>query len=142
MNKWDTRFANLAKEAASWSKDPNCKVGACLVSPDKREFSVGYNGFPVGIVDSDVRLEVQDTKNQLTVHAEINTILNARRDLTGWTMYVTKPPCLACAIAIIQTGIVTLCVPPLDQNSDWAATTKDAYYILAEANVEVCDDQN
>ena len=32
MNKWDYRFIKLAKEIASWSKDPSTKVGAIAVN--------------------------------------------------------------------------------------------------------------
>ena len=31
MNKWDTRFLKLAKEIATWSKDPSTQVGAIAV---------------------------------------------------------------------------------------------------------------
>ena len=45
--KWDRRFLRLAREVASWSKDPSTKVGAVLVDPlDNTIVSLGYNGFP------------------------------------------------------------------------------------------------
>ena len=76
MNKWDYRFIKLAKEIASWSKDPSTKVGAIAVN-DKRIIATGYNGFPKGIEDSNNRLSDRDTKLAFMVHAEKNLIYNA-----------------------------------------------------------------
>jgi len=136
VNKWDSRFFDLAKEVATWSKDPDCKVGAVIVSPDRRLFTVGYNGFPIGIAD-DGRLTDKHVKNCYTVHAEINAILSAHRDLTGWTIYSTKPPCIACAAAVIQAGIVAVRCPPLDRASTWFDQNFLALDLLQEANISV-----
>lgn len=136
MNKWDSRFFNLAKEVATWSKDPDCKVGVLIVSTDRRLFTSGYNGLPQGVKD-DKRLTVKHTKNCLTVHAELNAILNARRDLTGWTLYATKPPCVECAKAIIQAGIVNVYCPSIDVDSDWANQNILALNLFKEAKIGV-----
>ncbi len=42
-NKWHIRFYQVANLVASWSKDPEAKVGAVVVSPDKSQFISGYN---------------------------------------------------------------------------------------------------
>jgi deoxycytidylate deaminase len=55
---WDARFMALAEHVAGWSKDPSTKVGAVIVSPDRRQLTTGYNGFPQGIAD-DARHEVR-----------------------------------------------------------------------------------
>ena len=137
MNKWDRRFFTLAKEAASWSKDPTCKVGAVLVSPGHNEFAIGYNGFPVGIKDSAELLADTKIKNAITVHAEVNAIVNARRDVAGWSMYTTKPPCLACACTIIQAGIKEVNCPELRNDSSWYNENSTAFDLLIEAGIEV-----
>ena len=49
----DDRFAIEALLTALRSKDPNCQVGAVLVSEDNRILSTGYNGTPNGISDKD-----------------------------------------------------------------------------------------
>ena len=72
MTNWVERFHSLAKEVATWSKDPDCQVGAVVVSPDRRLFTAGYNGFPAGIQDKKNRLSTKSVKNYYTVHAEIN----------------------------------------------------------------------
>lgn len=107
---WDHRFMRMASEIARWSKDPDAKVGVLLVSPDRRQFSPGYNGFPIGIEDDYLGLS-NERKNELTVHAERNAILNARRDLAGWTLYTTKAPCFECCKDVLQAGIVRVVVP-------------------------------
>lgn len=135
MNKWDERFMKLANEVASWSKDPDCKVGAVVVSPDARQFSFGFNGFPTGISDEPDRLSHPSIKNALTVHAEVNAILNARRNLSDWVMYCTKAPCIDCSLAIIQSGIIRLMCPEIDPESSWAKRNEIALDLLKEASV-------
>ena len=43
---WDEYFMGVAKLSGMRSKDPNSQVGACIVSPDNKILSMGYNGFP------------------------------------------------------------------------------------------------
>lgn len=136
LRKWDHRFIGIALEVASWSKDPSTKVGAVLVSPCKKKVSWGYNGFPAGIADTKERLSNKELKNKLTVHAELNCILNATETI-GWTMYVTKPPCIKCAAAIIQAGIEVVVCPSLDPNSSWFLDQKEAQNILTESHTVV-----
>ena len=108
---WDEYFMGVAKLSAARSKDPNTQVGCCIVSPDNKILSMGYNGFPIGCSDdlfpwaregeSDL-----DTKYFYTVHSELNAILNYRGgSLDGAKLYVSLFPCNECAKAIIQAGI-------------------------------------
>ena len=93
------------------SKDPNTKVGACIVNTDKRIVGIGYNGLPFGCSDdvfpwgNDKSGSILDTKYPYVVHAEPNAILNATSNLKGATLYVTLFPCNECAKLIIQSGI-------------------------------------
>lgn len=111
--KWDMRFLELAKHIAQWSKDPSTKVGAVIVRPDKTIVSVGYNGFPRGVKDSQERYVDKVLKYSMVVHAEANAILNSRELLNGYTIYVWPtldhpPTCNECAKVIIQAGIKTV----------------------------------
>lgn len=135
MTDWVSRFFKLAKEVSTWSKDPDCKVGVVIVSPDRRLFTVGYNGFASGIADRPERLVHKELKLKLTVHAEVNAILNARRDLTGWILFSTKPPCIDCANAIIQAGVATVWCPELQQGSSWNRENNEALSLLKEAQI-------
>lgn len=100
---WHKRFFDLADLVGSWSKDPSTKVGAVIVRPDRTIASVGYNGFPRGVLDV---YTTREDKLLRTVHAEANAILTAHEPLHGYTLYVTPlHPCANCAGLIIQAGI-------------------------------------
>lgn len=106
--KWHTRFMEVAKLVATWSKDESTKVGAVVVGPDREIRSTGYNGVVRG-VDDDIpeRLE-RPTKYDFFEHAERNAVYNAcliGASLKGCVIYVTAMPCPDCARAIIQSGI-------------------------------------
>ncbi|MDD3028013.1 MAG: dCMP deaminase family protein [Erysipelotrichaceae bacterium] len=107
---WDQYFMSVAKLSGFRSKDPNTQVGACIVSPNKKIVGVGYNGLPIGLSDQDFPWESREgeldqTKYAYVVHAELNAILNAIKDLHGSSIYVSLFPCHECAKAIIQAGI-------------------------------------
>ena len=106
--KWDEYFMGIAMLSALRSKDPNTQVVCCIVSDTNRILSVGYNGFPNGIPDSEFTWarEGEDNKYFYTAHSELNAILNYRGgSLEGAKLYVTLFPCNECAKAIIQSGI-------------------------------------
>lgn len=107
---WDEYFMGIAMLTAMRSKDPNSQVGACIVSPENKILSLGYNGMPIGCNDDDMPWEREgdalDTKYMYVCHAELNAILNnAHGNLRGARVYVTLFPCNECAKAIIQSGI-------------------------------------
>ena len=107
---WDEYFMGVAQLSAMRSKDPNTQVGACIVNPDNKIMSVGYNGLPMGCDDDDFSWEREgdelNTKYPFVCHSELNAILNAHgKDLRGCRLYVTLFPCNECAKAIIQSGI-------------------------------------
>lgn len=106
MDKWDRRFINIAKEISTWSKDPSTKVGAVIVSPDRDIVSTGYNGFPRNVEDCTDDYDDRDKKYLKVVHAEMNAIIRAKKDISGHTLYVYPiQACPHCAASIIQTGI-------------------------------------
>ncbi len=127
-DKWDKRFMAQAETVATYSKDPDCQVGCIIVSPDKNEQVIGYNGLPRGV-------ECATDKLAITVHAELNAILNARRDLSGWTLYSTKPPCSHCAAAIVQAGIIGVVTTEFKRSSDWVKNQAIAKQLFEDANI-------
>ncbi|MBQ3002007.1 MAG: dCMP deaminase family protein [Bacilli bacterium] len=106
---WDTYFMGVALLSSKRSKDPNTKVGACIVNSAKRIIGIGYNGFPFGCSDDEFPWARDkgflDSKYPYVVHAEPNAILNSTASLDGATLYVTLFPCHECAKLIIQSGI-------------------------------------
>ena len=110
---WDEYFMGIAMLTAMRSKDPNSQVGACIVSPENKILSLGYNGMPLGCPDDEMPWnregEPLDTKYMYVCHAELNAILNnAHGNLKGARVYVTLFPCNECAKAIIQSGIAEI----------------------------------
>ncbi len=109
MNKWDLRFLNLAKAIASYSKDPSTQCG-CVITKGNEIVSTGFNGYPRGVLDNLVE-DPRHVKLAKMIHAEVNAILFAKKDLTGHTLYITPiPPCGPCAAVIVQTGITRVVV--------------------------------
>ena len=107
---WDEYFMGIALLSAMRSKDNNSQVGACIVSPENKILSLGYNGMPIGCDDDAMPWEREgdplDTKYMYVCHAELNAILNsAHNNLKGARVYVTLFPCNECAKAIIQSGV-------------------------------------
>ena len=110
---WDEYFMGIALLTAMRSKDPNSQVGACIVSPENKILSLGYNGMPMGCSDDEMPWEREGkplhTKYMYVCHAELNAILNhSGVSLRGATLYTTLFPCNECAKAIIQAGIKTI----------------------------------
>lgn len=113
---WDEYFMGVAEMSARRSKDPSTQVGACIVSPENKILSMGYNGFPQGCSDDAfpwTKVHAEDdpynAKYFYSTHAELNAILNYRGgSLEGCKLYVTLFPCNECAKALIQAGIRTL----------------------------------
>lgn len=104
-HKWDSYFLKMANQAASMSKDPSTKVGCVIVDTKRRVLGVGYNGFPRGVLDDQSRLEDRATKYLLTLHAEVNAVIQSSTSLQDAIAYVTHPPCAQCTGVLIQAGI-------------------------------------
>lgn len=107
---WEEYFMGLALLSSLRSKDPNSKVGACIVDDDHKVISIGYNGMPKTLDEDKLswnKNEGLDSKYLYVCHAEFNAILNAKDGirLNGSTLYVTLFPCNECTKAVIQCGI-------------------------------------
>jgi dCMP deaminase len=126
----------LARLVATWSKDPDRQVGAVVVR-DNHVLGTGYNGFPRGVVDAPERLRVPATKLALTVHAEVNAVLNAVASVRGATVFCTEHPCHECARVIVQSGIHYVVCPAPRQNSKWVESWSWARIMFEEARVGV-----
>jgi len=107
-SKWPIRFLQLATLVSTWSKDSSTGVGSIIANDDNQIIGVGYNGIPKGATD-DERLHDRNWKLQRILHSENNAILNANTSVEGCTIYVSRPPCLACCSLIAQAGIKKVC---------------------------------
>ncbi len=133
--KWDKRFLELAKLVGSWSKDPSTQVGAVIVDDDHVVVSLGYNGFPRGVKDSQERLLDREKKYDIIVHAEVNALAFATRPVKGCTLY-TWPfePCSRCAGLIIQSGIKRV-VSVIQNDERWKKNFMLARQLFKESGI-------
>lgn len=144
MNKWHQRFLNLAKEIATWSKDPSTKCGAIIVSPDRRILATGYNGLPTGYDDFCLTTLPREEKYKRMVHAEMNAVLNAAKfgvKLEGATIYVHGLPiCCNCAKHISSVGINTVVVDSsVLQHERWKHDWEVSKEIFKEVNIKIVE---
>ena len=142
QDKWDVRFMEMANLVSTWSKDPGTAVGCVLVS-DRRIIATGYNGLPMGIADLSERFDDRDWKLAVTVHAEVNAILNAGKHgarTEGATLYTTFPPCSNCTAAIIQAGITrVVCPSHLSAPERWRSNFALGRSLLDEAGIIITE---
>jgi len=136
---WDEYFMGVAKLSALRSKDPNTKVGACIVNEKKRIVGIGYNGMPYGCDDSCYPWQRDgdflNTKYPYVVHAEPNAILNSTNKLDNATIYVTLFPCNECAKLIIQSGIKEIVY--ISDKYEGTESNLASKRMLASANVSL-----
>lgn len=114
----DRHFMALAQAAAELSRDRSRKVGCVIVGPDDRIVSIACNNFPDGVDDRVEARHERPEKYLWVEHAERNAIYKAARGgiaLDGCRIYLPWYPCMDCARAMIQSGIVEMiCFTP-----DW-----------------------
>lgn len=131
------KFIRLARFIAlEFSKDVNKKVGAVVVSPDRRSWTPGYNGLPAGIEDTPERLNDKHYKLRHTIHAEVNALFNCPVRPVGYSLYVWPiPPCATCAGPIIQNGIKEVWAPNVSATSSWHESCHEGRELLREAGI-------
>jgi dCMP deaminase len=136
--KWDIRFLRIAREVASWSKDPSTKVGAVLVNSFTNNIiSTGFNGFPRGVLDTEERYNKRELKYQIVVHAEENAIIAAGHNAVESTLYVWPsffqlPICSRCCASAIQAGIIQIVGLVPKEPSESELRWKDSIVIAGE----------
>jgi dCMP deaminase len=101
---WDEYFINIAEQVAKKSKDPSTKNSCVIVDGKNRPISFGFNGFIAGCDEKKMSHE-RPIKYHLVIHAEMNAILFAKRDLENCTLYTLYGPCENCLKHIIQAGV-------------------------------------
>jgi dCMP deaminase len=130
---------DLAAQAALSSPNRVRKVGAAILVCDGGEPIAACNTFPKGVADLEARHE-GDGRLIWIEHAERNAIFAAAREgraLAGATLATTFFPCIDCARAIVQSGIVRVLSPePALDDPIWGAAFPRSQVILEEGGVE------
>jgi dCMP deaminase len=131
----------MCNHIASWSIDESRKIGAVIVDDRNDVISMGWNGPPRGIDDTQERIHIRPEKYKWYEHAERNALYNAAangRKLVGCKIYQNMYPCADCARGIVQSGIVK--VITVEPNWD-DATYRDDFAVtrlmLEQAGVSV-----
>ena len=138
-SKWKQRYLNLAKEVASWSKDPSRKIGTVAIGDRGQVLSQGYNGFPRLINDTEERYSNREIKYKYVVHAEMNVIYNASMNgvsLRDSTMFIHGlPACSECAKGMIQVGCKHIVMPRIERAGNWKDSCELTLSLFEEAGV-------
>lgn len=137
LTAWDKRYICMAELISTWTKDKSRGVGAVIVNGKNRVVSIGFNGFPTGIKDDIEERHLKPIKYKFTEHAERNAIYNTTSSLNGCKIYVTLFPCPDCARAIIQTGIVEVVCPYINELDNWCDDFKISKEMFEEVSIYV-----
>jgi len=143
----DKMFMKHAVHASKFSPDPSTKVGSVVVLGGA-VFSVGFNQFPSGVLESDERLNDRTQKYPRVIHAEANALvegarlMHRERPLLGFewaTLYTTEFPCCSCCGLIIQHGIKRVVSQDLssDYAERWAEQIEISKSMFSESGVEL-----
>lgn len=146
--EWNEYFMEMATLVASKSKDQSMKCGTVIVGEGHTILTTGYNGFPRGVDDNNEEYHKRPEKYAWTEHGERNAIYNAARHgvrLLGSRAYITGYPCVECARAIVQSGIVEIIIPTKDTDpffqrgrwGDWVESFEKAKQVLKAGRVVV-----
>ena len=139
-----SKYLGVATAVSKFSKDSSTQVGAVVIGPTGEGGPWGYNGAPRGCgadEAGDPRGE-RPEKYFWFSHAEANAIANAARvgyPLVGTTLVVTHFPCMDCAKAIVQAGIVKVIAPEPELSfwERWKEQILRAKALFRECGVEV-----
>lgn len=147
--KYDKMFMDIADISAEMSHCSRAKVG-CVITKDNRVVVNAWNGTISG-ADNCCESTCKEcngtgrtsgyeerecercqggglTSKTTVVHAEMNSLLFAARNgikTEGCTMYVTLSPCIECAKAIKQAGIIRVLYSRQYKSSDGISFLKD-----------------
>ena len=150
LSTWEGYFMDMATLVSSKSKDRSMQCGMVVVGEGNTVLATGYNGFPRGVDDYNEEYHKRPEKYVWTEHAERNTIYNAARNgakLLGSKAYVNGHPCIECARAIVQAGIVEVTIPTKHNDpfylqgrwTDWEESFSKAREIFKAGRVRVVE---
>lgn len=133
----------LTDKISNFSKDPSTKVGAIFLNKDGTSpRSIGYNGMPRGLDDTNETRNQRPEKYFWYEHAERNGIYNiAREVLEGHIMFSTKFPNMEGARAAVSSGIKKIVTYSINNLENSSVEDKEMYIrvstLLSETGVEL-----
>lgn len=143
---WDELFLRHAYLIASKSKDPRTHIGSVLVK-ENRILSNGYNGFPVGVNDTEERYNNRQLKLLYVAHSEFNAVVQCAYlgySSKDTTLYTFGLPCENCTKTILQGGVKEIVLhkqwidKEVEMNyQNWSEGRKASTDMINEAGVQV-----
>lgn len=134
---WDEYYIKMARMVSEKSKDLSTKCGCILVNNDDHVISVGYNGFPRRVKETNDRMQ-RPLKYKYTSHAEENAVIHANRKVAWSKAYITGPPCSTCTRLLVGYGVREVVVPVSHNmlgREDWAKDIEHSKAMMWEAKV-------
>jgi len=131
---FDRHCQDACRLEAVKSIDKDTQVGCVVVDPERNILVKGHNTLPNGIAAEPPERLGRPDKYTWVEHAERNAIYSAARDgisLDGCTMYVDLTPCVDCARAIIQAGLLEVVVSKERMRSYSSPTYREQHVIAA-----------
>ena len=145
--RWSEYFFKLAETVSLKSKDPSTKVGCVLTNESNEVLSVGFNGFPKGVEDTDQRYNNRELKYKLIVHSEANAISIAAKNgikLQDSILWINWMPCTSCAKLLIQAGVKEVNINGLSKEYNnlelqkrWSEELELSKTLFEEAGIKV-----
>ena len=132
-----------ALHAAEWARQRCAEgmehgVGACIVSPDGRQFFTGYSRFPIALNTRRKHMDDLEYRDDHLIHAEVDAIMNAKQSVEGWTLYSTWELCSNCATLAIHAGIKRVVAPTFDEKDNrWYPKVIKGRRALLRAKVKI-----
>lgn len=140
---WDSFYIGLSRYVSGKSKDPSTKVGAVIVRPDNSVASIGFNGFPIAMPDSEELYANREEKYSRIIHGEINALnFCSDQSVFGYTLYTTPfMPCDRCFVQMVQAGIQRYVFPKAteEQLVRWGAAFERVRTYARECGVELVE---
>lgn len=145
MSTKHEKYMAVAQAISALSKDQSTQVGALVVGKGGEFVASGWNGAPRGCSaddGSDSRGLTRPEKYFWFSHAESNAVINAARvgtPLLGSSIVVTHFPCMDCARAIVQAGIVKVITKSPEPGflERWSEHMSRSMRLFDECGVEV-----
>lgn len=136
---WNQYFMGLAHFASLRSHDSQTKVGCVIANERNQVVSMGYNGFPRGIDDSNLPT-TRPEKYPYMVHSEENAISNLTA-LMGEKLkiFLTHYPCYRCAKLLWQHNIKLWFIEKENLVVSWADEDIKVYNLLVENGLEIVE---
>lgn len=139
QKRWDRWYLSLCEKISEKSHDPSTKVAAYITEFNNRPVSFGYNGFAQKCDDNPEYYNDREVKYSRIIHAEVNALIFAQRNLENCTLYtVPFRPCASCTAIMIQAGITRFVTWDNDENNPrWEKSFNEARRMCSEADIIV-----